>query len=187
MSILDNEQNRRYLDEIKANINDIVPFLGAGMSMPYGYPSWSELITSVLNSIYSLGEMPEDIYKKIQDLIKKTCYMTATEEIQKYWPNLEDYVCEKISELKLNNNTTCLEKFMHLFPSRLYLTTNYDTILEDILQKNILQNVSGERLVVIFPTGPTTSNVGLRTSGKNPTLCYLHGRFKSQANQGKNR
>jgi len=169
MSLLDDEKNKQFMDEIKANIKEIVPFLGAGASMPYGCPSWSDLILNVLNSIYSLGEMKDEVNSKIHDLVNNKRYMDAIEEIQKYWPNLENYVCEIISPFKLNDSTPCLGKFIHLFPSQLYLTTNYDTILEEILR------MLRTKVDVIFPTSSTTSNVGLKSDGKSAVLCYLHG------------
>ena len=172
MSLLNYGQNERHMGELKRNINNIVPFFGAGASMPYGYPSWSELMLKVLTSIREVSDMTEPTYQKIKDSIKEGHYMSATEEMYKCWPNLENYVCEEISAIKQTNGS-CLEEYIHLFPSNLYLTTNYDDVLEKILRRYF------SSLDVMIPTSPTTS-IGLK-SGKEPTrkeqtLFYLHGK-----------
>jgi hypothetical protein len=132
MSLLEHGQNRHYMGEIKENIGSIVPFFGAGVSIPYGYPSWADLVLKVLNSIRHNTDMTDDIYNKIQEHISKKHYMNATEEMSKCWPNLENYVCHEISEIQSNtSNSSCLGKYLHLFPSHLYLTTNYDDVVEN--------------------------------------------------------
>ena len=167
MSILDLDyrQNRQNINALKENINTVVPFLGAGASMPYGYPSWSDLLLKVLTSIRS--DMTDNDYKKVMNYIDEKRYMEATEEMYECWPNLEDYVHYVISTIRPNFGS-CLEKYIHLFPSKLYLTTNYDAVVEVILRLNF------RNLNVI--SSPTESNKGLK-SGEVPTLCYLHGKY----------
>ena len=157
------------MDEIKKNINNIVPFLGAGVSMPYGYPLWSELLLKVLIDIQPVNCMPETTYQEIMELINKGHYMRATEEMYKYWSSLEDFVCQEIFAINPSNNS-CLEKYIHLFPSHLYLTTNYDDVVENILRQH-----PPYKLNDIIATSPITPNTGLKS--KEPTLYYLHGKY----------
>jgi hypothetical protein len=173
MRLLDYGQNKQYMDEIKRNINNVVPFFGVGVSMPYGYPSWSGLLLKVLDSIHRVTDMSEETYKKIKNYIDRDHhYMKATDEMYKRWPNLEDYVCYTISIIK-PSSYSCLEKYIYLFPSQLYLTTNYDIVVENILRSYFNLNIE-------IVTNPTTS-IGLKSGKesirKEPTLCYLHGRY----------
>jgi len=172
MNLLDYGQNKQYMDDIKKNINNIVPFLGAGTSIPYGYPSWSELLLKVLNSIRNVTEMSESTYRKMKNVIKESHYMNATKEMYKHWPNLEDYVCRTISIIKKNSNS-CLEKYIYLFPSKLFLTTNYDIIVEKILRLYLNLNVE----IITSPTTSIGLKTGIESTRKEPTLYYLHGRY----------
>lgn len=170
MSLLDYGQNRQYMDELRSNIGNVVPFFGAGASIPYGYPSWSELLLRILTAIHQVNDMQDNTYQKIKDLVTEGHYMNATEEMSRYWPNLENYVYEEISAINQINNS-CLEKYIHLFPSKLYLTTNYDNTVERILL-HYFRNLN-----IIIATSPITitSNIGLKS--KEPTLYYLHGKY----------
>ena len=40
----------------------------------------------------------------------------------------------KTNPIKVENMRSILSEYLHLFPSKTYLTTNYDTVVEDILR-----------------------------------------------------
>jgi hypothetical protein len=145
------------------------------VSIPYGYPSWADLVSKVLNSIRYPTDMTDDIFNKIQEHISKKCYMNATEEMSKCWPNLENFVCHEISIIQPNTtNSAYLEKYLPLFPSHLYLTTNYDSVVGNILKQSLNRF---HEIVATTPTD-TTSRIGLR-EGKEPMLWYLHGKYNN--------
>ena len=168
--LLKDEQNKKHLHALRENISNVVPFLGAGTSIPYGYPSWPELVLKVL---YSMHLNDED-HQKIKDEIDNGCYMNATKEMYKNCYYLEEHVYNEIGKINPINKSSCLEKYIHLFPSGLYLTTNYDDVVENILRPNIPN---------LFTDTPTDSIVsaGLKSSQKSmlqiPSIIYLHGKY----------
>jgi len=170
MRLLDYGQNKHYMDELKRNITNVVPFLGAGVSMPYGYPSWSGLVLKVLTSIHDVCDMTVSTCQKIKDLISEGHYMSATEEMYKCWPNLENYVYKETSMITPINGS-CLEKYIHLFPSGIYLTTNYDEVVENFLQRYF------RNLNVVIATS-SIPKVGL-ISRTETMLYYLHGKYNN--------
>jgi len=170
MSLIDYGNNKDYMNNIKENLNNIVPFLGSGISIPYGYPSWSELLIRILDNIRNVTNIADDTNERIKNIINEKHYIKATNEIHKHWPNLEDYVCNEISTIKPNpNSCSSLAEYIHLFPLKLYLTTNYDSVVEKILQSYFGNNLNVEVISsLITPKG--------LKRGK-PTLIYLHGKY----------
>jgi hypothetical protein len=50
--------NAKYMDMLKSSIQTVVPFLGAGASMPYGYDSWKNLLLKFLDMCCRVQELP---------------------------------------------------------------------------------------------------------------------------------
>jgi len=146
IKLLSIRNNRNYMDELKADIKNVVPFLGAGISIPYGYYSWRTLLTKLLKRCDHIQK--GDIKKKkekIASYIQDGRYIDAANEMDDIFTNLSSTVCHMIYRIAVTKpitekNAGLLGEYLHLFHNKVedkdnvYLTTNYDTVVEDILK-----------------------------------------------------
>jgi len=173
--------NREYMNMLKADINKVVPFLGAGASIPYGYDSWKDLLLKLLDTCCRVQEdVSSDDRKEIEKHIDSGRYVRAASEMDKIFANLSSTACNAISRIAQKNpiseiNKGILGEYLHLFPTQKYLTTNYDQVIENLLKLRF-KNVNK-----VIATKPSSEFSGLRSSSSNPsgdpTVYYLHGIF----------
>jgi len=140
MKLVDIRKNREYMDELKLNIDKVIPFLGAGTSKPYGFFTWSELLIKLLDMCCDIHEVPPETKEKINEYIKTVQYLNAANELDKIFSSISSavaYLIERAVEanpIKNINKRSILSEYLHLFPNKKYLTTNYDTVIQDILE-----------------------------------------------------
>jgi Flp pilus assembly protein TadD len=173
--------NREYMDMLKSGINKVVPFLGAGASIAYGYDSWKGLLLKLLDTCCRVQEeVSEEEREHIEKLIHSGCYVHAASEMDDIFANLSSTVCNAISRVASRNpiseaNKRILGEYLHLFPPQIYLTTNYDQVIENLLK---LQFENVDRVIA---TKASSESSSLRLTGskqyRNPTVYYLHGIF----------
>jgi len=171
--------NAEYMHMLKRSIKTVVPFLGAGSSIPYGYDSWKELLLKLLDTCCRVQEeVSADDREKIEKHINSGHYVQAAGEMDKIFANLSSTACNAISRIAQRNpiskvNKRVLGEYIHLFPTQTYLTTNYDQVVENLLK---LQFKNVNRVIA---TKPSSEVSGLRLSSASPsgspTVYYLHG------------
>jgi hypothetical protein len=187
MKLIDDGKNKKYMDELKNRIKYVIPFLGAGASIPYGFPSWSKILEILYKITITSENVSEENQKNIQKNISNKHYMDAVDEMDYLLPNLSDVVCHEIERKHEENvitncNKGLLGEYLHIFPSKTYMTTNYDMVAEKILRIHFQDNLQTE-----IPQAPDEciqylcpkvqkklSNLDL----SRPTLYYLHGNFE---------
>jgi hypothetical protein len=175
------------MDDLKARIKGVVPFLGSGMSVPYGYLPWGRFLEHLLNVAsempWVLGDKTEEI-EKVKNCLKDSRFLGAADGLDRIVPNFDDTVCASIDSVARDHtitpdNSGVLGEFLHLFPSKTYLTTNYDRVVENILRLKF-----GEMLRTVVPGDGHRPDVGLSMFDeplyRNPVLYYLHGRYDVQ-------
>lgn len=127
------------VSELKKRYNEkkLVPFIGAGLSRPFGIPDWSQTIKDILNNHLSdnnsfLKEVVDvtleryDFWKALDDI--KYYGELSTEEIQK---EIKDIIIEKYENIdfgKVNDDEHNYKDIANLNFS-LILTTNYENLL----------------------------------------------------------
>jgi len=190
MKLVGIRNNRQYVDELKYDIKKVVPFLGAGVSIPYGYFSWKDLLFKLVETCFRVQEeVSVEKRKEIENDIDAGRYVKAASEMDKIFANLSSTACTAISRVAQKNpitveNKGVLGEYLHLFPARTYLTTNYDQVIENILRLRF-PDVSA-----IIATKLSYGRPGLRSSSSDksgkesrsnpfgiPTVYYLHGIF----------
>ncbi|WNN69108.1 ABC-three component system protein [Lactococcus lactis] len=128
--------NEYIIEELKAKYREkkIIPFVGAGLSIPFNLKSWLELIEELKEDFLDKRHYPAVDFE-----IEEQNYQEAIEAIKKYGEIEDQAIQEKIStyysirknDLKeeIDNNYIDLEKDNF----KVYLTTNYDRLMEGYL------------------------------------------------------
>lgn len=157
--------------EIKKGINRLTPFIGAGLSVPFGYPCWREYLERQTSKV-----LEEDVQQKIKDIFK-------SDNVHKYEivaQLLSDYRGERnfqadvVAEFGKNRlfNSKFTNTSVYLLPllfEGLVLTTNYDKVLETAYN---LHNCAFD--VVAHPGHHTLLNASL-SGFTNRVLYKFHG------------
>lgn len=180
MGLVDDVKNKAHLKDLKDRIESVVPFLGSGMSLPYGYFTWGGFLRHLLEVANDMMEISDEERANVELHLTNKNYMKAADDLDNLVPNLNDVVCNEIGNIDIANPINegtkgLLGEYLHLFPSQTYLTTNYDKVAE-----NVLRLYFQDRLKTIIPAhaAPLPASVGLNRE-QNPVLYYLHGCFES--------
>ncbi|WP_406845978.1 SIR2 family NAD-dependent protein deacylase [Bacillus safensis] len=129
-----------HLEDLKKDYHDgiLVPFIGAGLSLPFKVPTWGGLIRD-LTEKYAVEQLAF-IKQAVEIDLKKHDYWGAIDEIKKYAPIEEEDIQERIVELilekqkKLDDNSEHNYYDLSKMNFSLYLTTNYENLLQEYLK-----------------------------------------------------
>lgn len=151
------------------NRNLIVPFVGAGLSVPI-YPSWSctiKLLTTKLDQIQK---------NEINAILESTAdnkYGIAVDKIIEYIPEiylkrelLSIFTDEKINDDDLRKMTVRILPF--LFPDAPVITTNYDRVLERVYDLDHITHFS-------YTLKPDSDIITLSMQIGSHCLTKIHG------------
>jgi len=170
------------MNELKEGIEKIVPFLGAGISIPYGYFSWRTLLLALLERCSQTREADTMSKKEeIKDDIDCGHYIDAANKMDDIFANLSSTVSHMIERVAKANPITIangglLGEYLHLFPSRKYLTTNYDKVIEDVLK--LQDDISIEPIVAtVNKADQSIIRMDLKNKANKATIYYLHGTY----------
>ncbi|TDX43546.1 SIR2 family protein [Orenia marismortui] len=114
--------------------NQLVPFIGAGFSVPFNVPSWGNLIKEI-SSNYVNKELQPAINRLLDDFE----YWEAVDLVLKFSNLMEEELQDEIVSLIRDNQQKLEDSKKHNyydigtmnFP--LYITTNYDHLLQDYI------------------------------------------------------
>ncbi|MEB7051424.1 SIR2 family protein [Mammaliicoccus sciuri] len=125
-----------YFDELKTKYQEkkVIPFIGAGLSIPFQLKSWADLINELKEEL-----LDKRYWKAIEFDIDRNEYQEAIDSIKKFG-NIDDKpIQEKIAksyslrkkdvEDSIRNNYSDLIKNNF----KVYVTTNYDRLIDDYL------------------------------------------------------
>ena len=120
---------RECVDNVRElNKGRFLPFIGAGMSVNFGYPTWPVFLQSVIEKYASLSEQA-----RLCEMLAKQAFLQLAEALDKDLQNgIEETVRQyflpsKMKEVEPAQNYVRLLQSMGI---RSYVTTNYDTVLE---------------------------------------------------------
>lgn len=131
MDIFLQELQKDYYNE------NIVPFIGAGLSVPFKVPTWKDLILSLTNK-YAKGNL-EFIKKAVEFELNNHDYWGAIDTLKRYAPIDEQDIQESIVELIQEKQIKLEDDLLHNYYDlsrmnfKFYLTTNYENILQQYL------------------------------------------------------
>lgn len=136
--------NKDVYNEIKENLLNLVPFVGAGLTH-FAYPSWKEALNKLTGKITNKNDS-----RQVKKLIKSGYYMDAAQQLENLRTpsNLARDIAHLFSSDHLADKMSVLSKeAVYLLPwlfKGLVLTTNFDETLETVYREcgNPFQTVS---------------------------------------------
>lgn len=163
-----NQQNFDYLVRLMRR-HVVVPFVGAGFSANFGYPTWIKFLIEQ-SDIHNLEEIKTATtnfeYEKVATLLENHLGRSIEYTLlQTFGDHIYKYQC----------NNTELDNFPKIFRN-LILTTNFDEVVEMLYAK-----VNGEHIDKITPRSMQDVNLcHKRIASGEPTLIKLHGDVASR-------
>ncbi|MGD6777698.1 SIR2 family protein [Sutcliffiella horikoshii] len=146
---------------------NIVPFIGAGLSIPFKIPSWGDLIENITEK-YAVGEIAW-IKKAVETDLKNHDYWGAIDVLKKYAPIEEEDIQESVVELIQKKQIKIEDNQLHNYSDlsqmnfNLYLTTNYEHLLQQFLKLEIQPILLKD---ILFNT---------QNMFDQRRICHLHG------------
>lgn len=144
-----------------------VPFVGAGMSVPFGYRTWNEFLEKVTASLTEKKNRTE-----VYNALLKGEYLEAAELLNNFTNNALMGDVER--EYKESRMTAPGHNYISLLKNngvKRYITTNYDNVIE----KNYAAN--GDKLEVVIPEKTTKNTFRNYNRKKTPYVIKLHGTY----------
>lgn len=168
--------NKMVYEHIKRDCGKLIPFVGAGLSVPC-YPLWPKALKELAERV-AVPETKSGILEMIEG--GNPQLLEAAQALEDYWGQrgMADHLLELFSAAKIQEHR---EKLPHqsvwllplLFPRKPAVTTNFDRVLETVY---CMQDCQFDR--VILP-GCQNLQDQLR-QGERPGLLKLHGDIGSE-------
>ncbi|MEA4988102.1 MAG: ABC-three component system protein [Anaerovorax sp.] len=139
-------QNTLFIKDLKKKYteNNLIPFMGAGLSMPFGVPDWGGLIRECAIKVGMTNINGTDFMPMIDFNLDQNDYWEAVKVIKKYANRQEEdiqaFVVDRIEKsipkdlTKIDNNYKDLGKYNF----SAYFTTNYDHIIQKYIDSNFV-------------------------------------------------
>ncbi|OLS23713.1 MAG: hypothetical protein HeimC3_23560 [Candidatus Heimdallarchaeota archaeon LC_3] len=171
------EMNEFYLKKLIDKIikNDIIPFIGAGISIPFQYKGWKAFVNYINDSNVKLKTISKLIDKgNLEEAVDKLIEKLSIKKIN----DLIDYEYreEKINESEIDNSS--IKKIVDIFPDSLIITTNYDNVIEKAF--TISDNPIRNNNVYL---GANLGNIEKYLKPTQNILIKIHGTIKEPANR----
>lgn len=148
--------------------NKLIPFLGAGLSIPYKLPNWNELLKKLNQELVSDANM-----RKVIDLeINSGEYWEAIEDIKFHGYSDDFSIQKKVVDIMLKEKDNQPEDDNYRDVANLdvpfHLTTNYDNNISNYLQSEYAP-------IILSDAGISTQKWAIEENMKQ--VVHLHGTF----------
>lgn len=156
------KDNYKKLQDIKNNRKNIIPFVGAGISIECGLYSWMDMLDKIAEKYFTAEEI-----KTLHNSCNSFEY--ADKIVQT--ANNQNMIMKEIRELFENTEISITNSPFILTTSfsELIVTTNYDTILED----STCENIETSKLLPLLPCLEGQFDDAIQRNGR--CLLKLHG------------
>ncbi|GGG07519.1 SIR2 family protein [Paenibacillus abyssi] len=129
----------KHLDMLAAEITDVIPFIGSGVSTPLGLPSWKGLLEIMNDGSFSDKAIEERFNDLIQegDLLAAFDYLVAESYEFASYDQIKERIVEIIKERRKRETRVDDHNYADLakLNSRFYITTNYDLLMSEFLSE----------------------------------------------------
>lgn len=131
-------QYMEFINDLKSSRNNIIPFIGAGLSIPFGIPGWGDMIKDTNPSFEA------EFHKMtLEDYVSKGKFMKAFDYIKEMSlsitneKQLQKKFAEIIEKREFSSVSNDANNYIDLIKLKapFYITTNYDLILSKFLSK----------------------------------------------------
>lgn len=132
------DKNLRNLQELYKGEN-LIPFIGAGLSTPFNVPNWDKLIRIISDGY--MGDF-EALKPAVNAYLDKKDFWAAMEIILNFAPITEDDIQEEIVDIINNEIQMLVDNNSHNYLDlsdmnfNIYLTTNYEHLITNYMDKN---------------------------------------------------
>jgi len=131
-------QYQENLDELLSSKNNIIPFVGSGLSIPFGIPDWGGLLEEI-NPTFEKTFQEEQFL----DHLSNGEFMEALDLVKQKSLNIgnEKQLQKKIVSILTQKESQFVNKDSHNYldllklNSNFYITTNYDLILSKLISE----------------------------------------------------
>ena len=129
--------NKMVYDHIKRDCGKLIPFVGAGLSVPC-YPLWPKALKD-LAELVAVPETKSDILDMVEG--ERPQLLEAAQALEDYWGRrgMADHLLELFSAAKIPEYKETLPRqsvwlLPMLFPGKPAVTTNFDRVLETVYE-----------------------------------------------------
>jgi hypothetical protein len=185
------KNNRSYCEAMLKAITsgEVIAFIGAGLSAPLKYPSWSQLLTTLHNRANELAQFNPPNAAKLNAL-------QYAEEISNHFKangalsEFKSILGREFGPRTVGANCTPTHHRLVKLPFRAFVTTNYDACLEQALSENAVENGNipcPDSGIIIKASGADRHRVSLFLrsiveTNEHRYVGYLHGRHDDTEN-----
>ncbi|WP_159517942.1 SIR2 family protein [Sunxiuqinia indica] len=161
--------------------DNIVFFVGAGLSRLLDYPSWEELADRAIKELRDKRIINYYIEDRIRNTIKDPLQKLSI--FESYFKHDSKEFKEFYSQIFKNEKSNCQDNPYDLLVCRefkaAFITTNIDTeILEALKRKDLATNISGPNDVKNLPKQPKNYRVNLDINElKTGSVAMIHGKY----------
>ena len=127
-----NNNDRESMNNIK-RLSQIpyIPFVGSGMSVPFGFPVWKSFLSEVINRFYT-GEDKIEYERRLNG----SKFLELADDINKKITNgaIEEEVRKRFAEITKVDDE---QNYVYLFRDanvRMFVTTNFDPVIETFME-----------------------------------------------------
>jgi hypothetical protein len=163
--ILDDFDNQGRFDQLARTFKsgNLVPFIGAGLSMPSGYPSWTTFL-------YQCCTESNIEVEKLTEMLNDGLYEEAAQLLH---DDMSSPVFNELLDTTFSNEKPiegALHYLPYLFQDKHVITTNFDSLLERIYDDKGQAFEAGS-----VKSGRSLSEVARILMGKPRLLVKIHG------------
>ena len=171
--IVNDPENANAIDALQRRLTqnpNIIPFIGAGLSKPFGYPDWLEFLQEGGDLAGKRAE--------VDDLVSQGDYESAMSVIHEELEGIAyfDFLRRTFDPREASGETwNAAVRFLPAMPKTPIVTTNIDGVLEQVFGEH------GSPLEVIV--GARRDRIRIAIEEKQRCLIKLHGDYRDRLDQ----
>jgi SIR2-like domain len=171
--IVNDPENANAIDALQRRLTNnanVIPFIGAGLSCPFGYPDWAEFLRE--------GAERVDKKNEVEDHIRIGDYEAAMSVIHRELTGINyfDFLRDTFGGRKAGAATwNAAARFLPAMPKTPIVTTNIDGAVEQVFKEH------GSSLEVVV--GPRRDRIRVAIEEMIPCLIKLHGDYRDESDR----
>lgn len=167
-----------YIEELRKS--SFIPFIGAGMSVSFKYPTWNGFLKKRIDEIPA-SDLDEKKKKKriLKKSLKDGNYLEVAEEIDNDLNHgLNEHVRRSFGNKEIPGDAVNYIAHLADFDIKTYVTTNYDPVIETLFS----DARNGEKLEIYLPNRlRDTDEIQNAIRDGHECLIKLHGTYDNSS------